>query len=141
MNSNDIKFFDAAALQAEHSNFHKEHLGCVAVYNNKIISNGFNSSKTHPEQMIYNEYRGFKNKSGINHTLHAEMMCLINLQQLIDLGKIKPSKIKLYVFRPKKSTKCGMARPCPACMHKIRDMGIKTIFYTTDFGYAKETIK
>ena len=34
-----------------------------------------------------------------------------------------------------------MARPCPACMQAIKDMGIKHIAYTTDDGSANELIK
>ncbi len=32
----------------------------------------------------------------------------------------------------------GMARPCPACMAAIKELGIKNIYYTTDNGYAYE---
>lgn len=31
-----------------------------------------------------------------------------------------------------------MARPCPACMSAIKELGIKNIYYTTDNGYAYE---
>jgi tRNA(Arg) A34 adenosine deaminase TadA len=44
----------------------------------------------------------------------------------------------LYVYRIRKTKEFGMARPCPSCMQAIKDFGIRTIFYTTDDGYAEE---
>ena len=41
-------FFKKAKDMAEISTFYRQHLGCVVVYKNKIISAGLNSNKTHP---------------------------------------------------------------------------------------------
>ena len=35
----------------------------------------------------------------------------------------------------------GMARPCPACMQYIKDMGIKNIYYTTGDGFVHEVLR
>lgn len=136
----DIKFITKAQVEAKKSSFHKEHLGCVAVYNGRVVATGHNSEKTHPEQMIYNEYRRFKNNNGIRHSLHAEMMCLTNLETLIQNGNVVPERTMIYICRLRKRTPYGLARPCEACMHKIKDLGIKKICYTTNDGLAIEEV-
>lgn len=35
----------------------------------------------------------------------------------------------------------GLARPCPACMAMIKNLGIKKIYYTTDDGFAFEQLE
>ena len=105
-------------------------VGCVAVIGNKVISTGFNTDRTHPVQMKYNAYRTFTEtaKEPIGHKLHAEIACLAPL-----IGTdINWSKVSLYIYRIRCVTPCGNARPCPACMQLIKDLGIKNIYYTTD---------
>lgn len=51
------------------------------------------------------------------------------------------SKVKLYIYRIRKSQPFGIARPCPSCMAAIKDLGIRDIYYTTDDGYSYERIE
>lgn len=46
----DYKYFDKARQTALISDFHKTHIGCVAVYQGNIIGIGCNCNKTHPMQ-------------------------------------------------------------------------------------------
>lgn len=136
MTQNDLKFFNRAKLVSEFSDYPKTHVGCVAVYQGKIIGFGYNSNKTHPLQKRYNRYRNFNNKASSVHKLHAEILCLSSISHL----DIKFNRVKLYIYRTRHDQPFGMARPCPACMNAIRDMGIKDIYYTTNEGFAYESL-
>ena len=76
------KFFALARKRATLSDFERIHIGCVAVYKGKVIAMGHNTQKTHPEQKNYNVYRDLINEDAMRHTIHAEMMCLIELPPL-----------------------------------------------------------
>lgn len=127
----DIHYFDKASKVAEISDFAKINIGCVAVYQGTIIGVGFNTNKTHPMQKKYNRYRNGEN---FIPKLHAEINCLNSIRYL----DINFSKVKLYIYRKRKSAKYGMCRPCPSCLAAIKDLGIKHIYYTTDEGFVYE---
>ena len=136
MTKQDRKFFESARRNSLESDFYNNiHIGCVAVYKGKIISNGYNCNKTHPEQKVYNGYRTLYDEANIKHSMHAEMMCLNKINE-----NFQRNKIKLYIYRTRKDIPHGMSRPCEACMQRIRNMGIKNIYYTTNEGYAHEEI-
>lgn len=109
------------------------------MYHNKVLSNGWNSYKTHPIQMRYNRFRELAedNREFINcsHGLHAEMMCLINTKDI----DIDWSKVSLFVYRENNGKK-QMCRPCKACMQALKDRGINNIYYTSKNGYNYEKI-
>ena len=133
---NDYKMFSKARDAALFSDYKKPHIGCVAVYQNSIIGIGWNSNKTHPMQDYYNKYRFNSNRRYPPPKLHAEISCICSIIHL----KINFSKVKLYIYRPRKDIKMGMCRPCPSCMAAIKDLGIKHIYYTTDDGCAYENL-
>ena len=130
----DMHYFDKASKVAEISDFAKINIGCVAVYQGTIIGVGFNTNKTHPMQKKYNRYRNGEN---FIPKLHAEINCLNSIRYL----DINFSKVKLYIYRKRKSAKYGMCRPCPSCMAAIKDLGIKHIYYTTDDGLVYERME
>lgn len=129
------KYFALAKKNAQLSDFDRIHIGAIAVYKGKVIAKGHNTQKTHPEQKIYNAYRQLYDGEIIRHSIHAEMMCLNKLP-----NDIQYNKVKLYIYRVRKDIPHGMSRPCAACMERIKKLGIKEIYYTTDDGYAKEII-
>lgn len=57
INNLDLKFLDRAKRVSELSDYKRIHIGCVAVYGNKVISTGFNSNRTHPLQAKLNRFR------------------------------------------------------------------------------------
>ena len=136
MNKQDMRFFKAAAQCAEKSDYERVRIGCVAVYKGKIIAEGFNTYKTHPNQKKYDKFRLFHGNARRSHNMHAETNCL----NKIDKDDYNTSKIKVYVYRKRKDIPHGVSRPCPACMQQIKDLGIKHIFYSTDSGFAEEYI-
>lgn len=130
----DYKYFEAARNAACESDF-KIHVGAVAVYKGKIIASAASSEKTHPMQKVYNtKYRHF-NQIGLSlPKVHAEIRLLSKIKK----WNVPMKDISIYVYRTCKSRKSGLARPCPACMNAIVATGVRVVYYTTDYGYAKE---
>ena len=135
MNRHDMKYFEKARQTAMVSDFHKIHIGCVAVYQGGIIGIGCNCNKTHPTQNFYNRYR--KQNEKMLPKLHAEINCLNSIRHL----DINFSKVKLYIYRIRKDQPFGLSRPCPSCMAAIKDLGIRDIYYTSNDGYVQERIE
>lgn len=138
MNAKDHSFFSFAKHASEMSDNKCTPMGCAAVYKGSVLSMGWNQTKTSPLQQKYNKYRKFNTPKNtyIPDMLHAEVACL---SPIIDLD-INWDKVELYVYRKRKDREHGLARPCPACYRLIKDLGISTIHYTTDDGYAYEEI-
>ena len=132
---NDYKYFDKARLVASISDYHKIHIGCVAVYQGQVIGIGCNCNKTHPSQKYYNKYR--ISSETMLPKLHAEISCINQVKHL----NINFSKVKLYIYRIRKDQPFGLARPCPSCMAAIKDLGIKNIYYTTNEGFSYEHLE
>ncbi len=129
--------FMIAKQVAENSDFKKTHVGCVIVYKSSVISSGHNTNKTHPMQKRYNRIRSGKfEDNGFTPKMHAEIMALSKLAG----ARLDTRKLSLYTYRIRKDKAFGLARPCPSCMQAIKDFGIRKICYTTDDGYAEESI-
>lgn len=131
-----MRYFERAHWTAQKSDFNRIKIGCVAVYKSKIISTGFNSYKSSPIQLKYNHFRIFDD-GYMPSAIHAEIDCLSPIMNL----DINFSKLSLYIYRVCKSRDHGIARPCPACMELIRNLGIKKIYYTGDDSFIYEEIK
>lgn len=131
----DHKYFIKAKQVANISDYHKTHIGCVAVYQGQVIGIGCNCNKTHPIQKYYNKYRDINcNGFEVLPKLHAEINCINSIKHL----NINFARVKLYIYRVRKDQPFGMSRPCPSCMAAIRDLGIRDIYYTTNMGYGHE---
>ena len=133
ISNTDFRYFNKAHQVAKISDYKKQHVGCVAVYQGQIIGLGCNCNKTHPVQKKYNRYR----KDLMLPKLHAEISCLNQIKHL----DINFSKVKLYIYRIRKDQPFGMARPCPSCMAAIKDLGIRDVYYTTNDGYVYEKLE
>lgn len=131
----DFKYFTKAKQVASVSDYHKIHVGCVAVYQGQIIGIGCNCNKTHPTQKYYNKYR--EDSEELLPKLHAEINCINQLKHL----NINFSKVKLYIYRIGNDREFRMCRPCPSCMAAIKDLGIRNIYYTTDDGFVHEKLE
>ena len=130
----DKKFFEVARAVSLLSCFQRSRVGCVFVKHGKIIASGVNSTKTHPLQKKYNIHRF--NDDTTRHSIHAEMSAYINaLKNNNDF-----SDVVVYVYRETKDGHIAMARPCASCMKMLTDIGVKTVKYSTDIGYATEKI-
>lgn len=86
-------------------------------------------------QKEYNKYR-FDGDCRGNGSLHAEMMAMLSLPKGIDT-----KKIVLYTYREDRFGNTHNSRPCKACMAKIKELGIKQIYYTSDDGFCMEELR
>lgn len=125
-------YFDAAKAVSALSNHRQAHIGAAVVYKHRIISTGYNSTRTHPLQKKYNAYRFNVDTS---HTLHAELQALL---PLIKDKDIDFSKVSLYVHREHKDGSLALAKPCPSCMALIKELGIRNIYFTGEGSYISE---
>lgn len=118
-----------AKAASELSDSPQHHLGAVLAYGNKVISVGWNSTKTNPLQKELNKQRNFGDENSPNNgSIHAELACLLNVQYM----DINWSKAALYIYREHKNGCPALAKPCLACAKAIRDRGIKKVYWTTD---------
>lgn len=131
----DYRYFKKARQIANISDYKKQHVGCVAVYQGQVIGLGCNCNKTHPMQKFYNKYR--MPSDYMLPKLHAEISCINQIKHL----DINFSKVKLYIYRIRKDQPFGLSRPCLSCMAAIRDLGIRDIYYTTNDGYVYEKLE
>ena len=130
----DRRYFETARALSLLSPFRRARVGCVFVKHGRVIASGVNSTKTHPLQKKYNIHRFTEDAT--SHSLHAEMAAYINASRVTN----DFSNVVVYVYRETKDGQIAMARPCASCMHLLYDIGVKTIKYSTDYGYATEKI-
>ena len=131
----DYRYFDKARKVANISDYHRIHIGCVAVYQGQVIGLGCNTNKTHPTQKYYNKYR--KPSDSMLPKLHAEISCINQIKHL----DINFTKVKLYIYRIRKDQPFGLSRPCLSCMAAIEYLCSRYVYYTTNDGYAYEKLE
>lgn len=136
MTNKQKRFFSIAKEISKLSDY-KTHVGAIVVEKNRVISSGHNASKTSTLQKKYNQYRNFLDNDLYLPKIHAEIAALAPLlKQDIDW-----SKTSIYTYRELKDGTISCARPCPACMKLIRELGIRHIFYTDwDSSYSQEEL-
>ena len=127
------KMFNVAQSVSEVSEFPRIKIGAVVARKHNILAVGVNQLKSHPLQKKYNKNRFTNNEDSCQHHLHAEMDALSKIRFTDELNKAV-----IYVFRKNNNDKLAMSRPCPGCMARIKDVGIKKVYYTTEFGFAVE---
>lgn len=136
------RMFNEAYKEAKKSNYKQSRVwcrvGCVITYKHTIIGKGHNSNKTHPMQKEYNRYRNLPCTDGqiVVDLIHAEIAAINSIPYTTGI-EVDWSKVKIFTYRicPGKPLKYGNAKPCDGCMHAIKDLGIKKIYYTDDDGY------
>ena len=128
-------YFNLARNACHYSDFMKARLGAVLIYKGKVMSVGWNSTKTSPLQKDLNRLREFEvDCSEAHHTLHAEVACLTKARDL----DIDWSRASIFVYRIKKDDSPGLSYPCKGCMSLIKSMGIKNIYFSTENGFGYE---
>lgn len=136
----EMRMFNQARLEAEKSKFEHFKIGCVITYKGKIIGRGCNDDKSHPMQKKYNlRYRDFHVHNGefVKHSIHAEIAAITSVPYVVGTD-VDWSKAKIFVYRICKGKRLGYgnSKPCPACMHAIKDVGIRNVFYSDNMGYS-----
>lgn len=135
----DLYYFKKAYEISCLSDFPRVHIGCIAVYKKDIIGIGYNTRKTSPIQSKYNTLgkRILLSNNGkpVNEFLHAEIACL-NMIRNMDIDF---SKVRLYISRKNCWNELACCRPCAACEYAIKELGIKSVYYTDDINkYVRE---
>lgn len=133
------KFFKKARLAALKSDYvgssSSPHIGAVAVYKGIVIAEAWNSNKTSPLQKKYNVYRFSDTR--YPSKMHCETLLIQRLRNICG-DNIPWSKIDIYIYREYKDKSLANSAPCPSCHQLLLDYGIKRVFYTTNYGYARE---
>ena len=134
MTKREIAHFNMAKAASETSD-HRIKMGCAVISGHKCVSTGCNSlTRCHRVQAILDKERFGVDTIGMKH---AEVDALLPLiQNGVDL-----SGASVFVYREHKNGSLAMSRPCPSCMKLIRKCGIRYINYTTEDGYAFETLE
>lgn len=138
ISDSDLHFFRLArecSLQSDYSG--SARLGCVVVYKRCILAKGSNRDKTHTMQARYNvlRYKNIGNRY-LPDKVHSELDTISKIKYL----DIDFSRVQVYIYRELRDGTIANSRPCCACMAAIKDMGIKTIKYSTEYGYCTEKL-
>lgn len=132
------KYFNLAKNASTFSDYPKIHIGAVMIYKNKILTMGYNTTKSNPMQKEFNKYRNIDEREfDINshpNATHAEMACLLSTRHL----DIDWNKVSIFVYSERSDGCTRLVRPCKACSKGLDERGIKDWYYTTDNGYAYE---
>ena len=116
------KFFDLAQKLSMKSAYYQQ-LGAVIVQKSKILGVGFNKpNKTHVKSNT--PYK----------TIHAE------LDAILSASFNNLTGATIYVYRQHRNGALAMSKPCKYCLHMLAAYGIRTIYYTTEGGYCKESL-
>lgn len=120
------QYMKEAAAYARNADLGHKH-GCVIVYNNNIISWGYNH----------------KHKSLKDYSIHAEIDAINRLNKKYKSKKII-SNCSLYVVRIRNGLNeediLKMSKPCMNCAKKINKIGIRKVYYSVDNDYVKDFI-
>ena len=130
-----LKIAKKCSKKSTYSNHRRVQIGCLFVYKGTILAKGWNTERTHTNQMRYNTFR-FNAIDSFPSKLHAEISVLNKVKYL----DIDFSKAILYIYREYNDGSPAMARCCPSCFAAAKALKIGTIVYTTDNGYAIEKI-
>ena len=133
--------FRLAKNASEFSDCHIK-IGAVLMYKNKVVSVGYNTTKSNPIQKAYNVYRNANGREyDVEHQndgLHAEIMAL---QHATRSFKGDLSKCSIFVYSEKKEgckRLTRLTKPCNACSKRLEELGIRNIYYTTNNGWTYE---
>ena len=96
-------------------------LGSVLVYKKNIYRSKFNTGKTHPKLVKFARFP----------FTHAESATI--LAQGMDYCE----GFSIYTVRILHNNEIALAKPCKACYALLNHVGIKKIYYTTDYGYEQ----
>lgn len=130
--------FRHARNAAMMSDFYRAPTGCVVAQRGRVLAAGFSSRKSHPQQQRYNRYRDFRDApSPLPAQLHAEVAALVQLRN----SDVEWGKVDVFIYRIRRDRPHGLARPCQACMQYLRDLGVKSVWYTTDEGVCHEALE
>ncbi len=125
MNRRDRRLVHLALLEATKSDHDRVKIGAVIVKGNRVVSTGYNTTKSHPLQLHYNQLAG---RLVPKHSCHAELAAIINA------GRHDLSGTKMYVARRDRVGRLANCRPCGACRLALERAGITDVAFTNQTG-------
>lgn len=114
-----------ALLESAKSSHDRVKIGAVIVRGGKVVGKGFNTTKSHPLQLYYNQKAG---RLAPKSSCHAELAAIINA------GRNDLSGATIYVARFDRVGQLANCRPCRACQLALDRAGIKDVKFTTEEG-------
>lgn len=115
LHDRDYKFLSQAEQLSRRSPRTQHQVGCVIVQRNQLISDGYNTPKTHPFQARWNKRSSH---------LHAEMMALLDAFKNRDFD---PERSTVYVSRYSRNGTLGCSYPCEHCWSALKHVGIRRV--------------
>tara|TARA_B100000497_G_scaffold127985_1_gene172282 strand:- start:1290 stop:1772 length:483 start_codon:yes stop_codon:yes gene_type:complete len=114
---NNLKSFVDDAMEAAKKSTMLQRHGCIIIYKNKNIATGTNTTV---------DTCGF--------SIHAEVDAINKAKKILTKTELKNSKlIVVRIGQESMDYPLKYSKPCPSCMKCIKNIGIKQIFYTTNF--------
>ena len=118
-----MRGFSWAKKAAECSTHPQYRVGAALYKGSRLISTGWNSTKTHSRS------------NGRRKGYHAEFSALIGS------SKVDTAGATIYVTRVYKDGSFAIARPCKHCRKMLESAGVKTVWYTDrDGNFQKEKL-
>lgn len=108
---------------------HKTPVGAFILDGKRVVSKGFNSTKTSSFQYRIARRVGRPEKV----CLHAEIAAIIAARQNI-------SGMAILVLRTRKDGTFARSRPCPVCMLALREAGVLDILYHNGENFVHERL-
>jgi deoxycytidylate deaminase len=127
------RWFRVAEHASQFSDYWRVKVGACLVYKNKVLSIGWNSTKTHTFQKEYNRNKGW-NTAEFPNRQHAEVNALCKVRY----RDIDWSNVECYVFRRNLNGELAIVKPCEGCQIMLAEFGITKIYYTGDKSYMED---
>lgn len=124
------RFITLALDTSFQSTYDRVKIGAVIARRSKLVSKAANLRTSHPLQKLYNDRSG---RLAPAHNCHAEINAIIQARDVLD-------GCDAYVGRWDRRGNLAMCKPCVACQAALRDVGIKSVTYTTREGIVYESI-
>lgn len=114
-------FLSLAKKISEKSSHHSHALGCVITRGNRILGQGFNTLKTHPDSP--HPWR----------TVHAEFAAVL-------AANYDVRDAVVYIFRQQKNGTPAISKPCKFCWDFLMSQGVKKVVYTCEGSFKEEMV-
>lgn len=135
------KIINLAKMARLDSDFKEYKLGAVIFDRHKIYAYACNTDKGLPLQRHYNKFKSKDYPYWSKHSAHAEINCLHKLLQNYYGNMPDPANLSILVYREHADGSFAMAKPCKACEHALRELGISNIYYTGNNSLIFEKYK
>lgn len=129
MTKNQQRLLALALAASAESDYRRVRIGAVIAQGRRIVSVGWNSTRSEPMQLYYNQ---LAKRLAPNHRCHAEIAAIKKA------GRNDLQGSTLYVGRWDRMGRLAMCRPCRACRLALERRGIRDVIYTTEAGIRHE---